>query len=113
MNRSKFNCLSRTPTPEDLCLRDVYGDWVQANPDTNLDGGIGKDAAWQARWHDLVVMPSRCDDAPSGKVGRRFVRTLRGELLGVRDRQLNLERFIVFQMVILQQALHVIASHAI
>ena len=32
---------------------------------------------------------------------------------GVRDRQWNLERFIVFQTVILQRAQHVTASHAI
>ena len=32
---------------------------------------------------------------------------------GVRDRPWNLERFIVFQTVILQRARHVAASHAI
>ena len=29
-----------TPTPEDLRLQEVYGDWVHANPDTHLHGGI-------------------------------------------------------------------------
>ena len=35
------------------------------------------------------------------------------ETQGVRDRRWNLDRFIVFQTVILQRALHVIASHTI
>ena len=52
-------------------------------------------------------------DAPSGKVGRRFVGTLGAEMQGVRDRRWNSERFIIFQTVILQQARHVTASHAI
>ena len=86
---------------------------MHTNPGTHLDGGIGDGAAWQAWWRDLVIMTSRCYDAPSRKVGRRFVRTLGGELGGMRNRQWNLERFIVFQTVILQQAQHVTASHAI
>ena len=28
------------PTPEDLRLREVYGDWVHRNLGTHLDGGI-------------------------------------------------------------------------
>ena len=52
-------------------------------------------------------------DAPSGKVGRRFVGMLGAELQGMRDCRWNLERFIVFQTVILQRACHVTASHAI
>ena len=93
-----------TPTPEDLSLREVYGDWVHANPGTHLEGGIRDDSAWQAWWHDRAVMTSRRYDAPSGRVGRRFVGTLGAELKGVRDRLWNLEWFIVFQTVILQRA---------
>ena len=29
-----------SPTPEDLCLQEVYGDWFHANPSTHLNGGI-------------------------------------------------------------------------
>ena len=36
------------PTLEDLRLKEVYGEWVHANPGTHLDGGISDDAAWQA-----------------------------------------------------------------
>ena len=93
-----------TPTPEDLCLREVYGDWVNANPGTHLDSGIGDDTTWQVWWRDLAVMPSRRYDAPSGKFGKRFVVTLGGDLRGMRDIQWDSERFIVFQMVILKRA---------
>ena len=88
-------------TPEYLRLREVYGDWLYANPGTHLEGGIRDDSTWQAWWRDLAVMPSRRYDAPSGRVRRRFVRTLGEELKGVQDRLWNLERFIVFQTVIL------------
>ena len=66
------------PTPEDLHLREFYGDWVHANPGTHLDSRIGDNAAWQAWWRDLAFMPSRRYDAPSRKVGRRFVEALGG-----------------------------------
>ena len=89
-------------TPEDLRLREVYGDWVHGNLGTHLDGGI-KDG----RWRDLAVMPSRHYKAPCSKVGRRCVNALVKELRGVRDRGWNSERFIVFQTVTLQRACHV------
>ena len=99
-----------TPTPEDLRLREVYGDWVHGNLGTHLDGGITEDGRWQKWWRDLAVMPPRRYDAPSGKVGRRFVNVLVREMRGVLDRQWNSERFIVFQTVTLQRARHVTAS---
>ena len=34
------------PTPEDLRLWEVYGDWVHGNPGTHLDGGIAEDGKW-------------------------------------------------------------------
>ena len=52
-------------------------------------------------------------DAPIRIFGRRFFRTLRDDLREVWDRLLNLERFIVFQAVILQRSRHVTASHGI
>ena len=93
-----------TPTPEDLCLQEVYGDLVHANPGTHFDSRIADNKSWQGRWRDLVVIPSRRYDAPNGKVGRRFVVALVGELRGVQDRVWNSERSIVFQNVILQRA---------
>ena len=91
----------------------VYWDWVHGNPGTHLNGGVADDWVWQAWWRDLVVMPSRRYDAPSGKVGHQFVGMLVAELQGVRDRRWNSERFIVFQTVILKRARHVTTSHAI
>ena len=99
-----------TLNPEDLRLWEVYGDWVHANPGTYLDRGVRDNSECQVWWHDLAVMPSRRYDAPSGKFGCRFVGTLGEELKGVRDRRWNLEQFIVFQTVILQQACHITAS---
>ena len=60
-----------------------------------------------------MVMPPRRYDAPSGKVGRRYVHALALELRGIRDRRWNSERFIVFQSVTLQRARHVTASRDI
>ena len=57
---------------------------------------------WQGWWRDLAVMPSWRHDAPSGKVGQRFVVALVGDLWGSQNRLWNFERFIVFQTVILQ-----------
>ena len=93
-----------TPTPEYLRLQEVYGDWFHANSGTHLDGRIGDDKMWQGWWCDLAIIPSRHYDAPNGKVRRRFVMALVGELHGVRDILWNSERFIVFQVVILKQA---------
>ena len=100
-------------TPEDLRLREVYGDWVHGNSGTHLDGRIKDDRKWQGWWRDLTVMPSWSYEAPCGKVGRRYMNALVKELGGVRDRQWNSERFIVFQTVTLQRAHHVTASRDI
>ena len=70
------------PTPEDLRLREVYGDWVHGNPGSHLAGGILEDGRGQKWWRDLAVMPPRRYDAPSGKVGRRFDLVLVQEMRG-------------------------------
>ena len=67
---------------------------------------------WRGR-HGDVTSRSFYRAAPSGRVGRSLVGTLGEELRGVRDRWWNLEQFIVFQTVILQQAHHVTSSQAI
>ena len=96
------NVTGYVPTPEDLRLREVYRVWVHGNPGTHLDGGVKDDSAWQAWWRDVVFMPSRRYNAPSGKVGPRFVGTLGVEMQGVQDGRWNSERLIIFQTVILQ-----------
>ena len=99
-----------TLTPEDLILQEVYMDWVCANTVTDLHGDIRDDTNWQGWWRDLAVMPSQRYDAPIGKVGQRFVVALLEYMREVKDRRWKLERFILFQTVILQQARHVTAS---
>ena len=101
------------PNPGGLTSPGVYGYWVHGNLGTHLDGGIAENSAWQAWWRDLAVMPSWRYDAPSGKVGGRFVKMIGAEMQGVRDRRWNSEWLIVFQAVILQRARHVTASNAI
>ena len=51
----------------------------------------------------LVCMPTQHYDAPSGKVGKRFVGILYVELDGVCARNWNAERVIVLQYFILQR----------
>ena len=86
---------------------------MHANPGTHLDGGIRDNSACQAWWRDLAVMPLRRHDAPSGRVGRKFVGTLGVDIKRVRDRLWNSEQFIVFQTVILQRDRNFTASQAI
>ena len=52
-------------------------------------------------------------NAPSRKVGRRFVVDLLEDLCGVQDRRWNSERFNAFQTVILQLARQVTTPQAI
>ena len=75
------------PTPEDLRLQEVYGDWVHGNPGTYLDCRITDDGTWKGWWRDLAVMPLQRYEAPYGKVRRRYVNTLVRELRGVRDKR--------------------------
>ena len=56
---ARGDVLGYVPTPEDLRLREIYGDWVHGNPGTHLDGGVAEDGLWQGWWSDLAVMPPR------------------------------------------------------
>ena len=58
----------------------------------------------------MAVMLVRHYDAPSGRIGHRFVQALAAELTGFRQRRWNVGRFIVFQTVTLQRAWHVTKS---
>ena len=88
-------------TPEEFRIQEVYGGWVHSNPGTHLHGGIRDNENCQGWWRDLAVIPSQRYDTPSGKVGQHFVVALVEGLRRVRGRLWNLERFIVFHMVIL------------
>ena len=77
---------------------------MHQNPGYHLDGGIAEDSKWKTGWKRFVCFPTQRYDAPSGKVGKRFVGLLSAELYGIRARKWNAERVIIFQSVILQRA---------
>ncbi|WP_288993061.1 hypothetical protein, partial [uncultured Marinobacter sp.] len=83
-------------------MDEVYGDHVHQNSGQHLDGGITDDAMWQSYWRRLVVYHSRQYNVPKGKVGHRFLEMITDNIEGVISRKWNSERWIVFQMVILQ-----------
>ena len=82
------------PTGEERCIKEVYGYWVHSNDGAHLTGGVATDQEWQAILRILVVMPTRRYNAPSRRVGRRFVQALSAELMGGRQRHWNAERFL-------------------
>jgi hypothetical protein len=87
----------------DRMLDKVYGDHVHENPGTYLNGGIEDDAMWQRYHRRLIVYPSQRYDAPNGNVGHCLVETMTSLFEGIRSRKWNSERFLLFQIVLLQQ----------
>jgi hypothetical protein len=97
----------------DLKMKEVYGDYVHQNDGSHLDGRIKEDGAWQEQWRKLIALPSQRYDAPNGAVGRRFVNILALDLEGICHCKWNSERFLVFQMVVLQKSKEVKTASAI
>jgi hypothetical protein len=97
----------------DIFLDTVYGDHVHQNPGSHSNGSVPDDAKWQDYWGQLVVFPSQTYDAPKGAVGTRFIEELAELILGILDRRINAEQFIVFQMVMLQRSREVTGASAI
>jgi hypothetical protein len=91
----------------------VYGDTIHQNDGTHLDGGVVDDGRWQARWRRVVSRHLSLWDAPSGKVGKRFITLLANEWAGVRERRWNSELPIVFCAVILNRKLNTILASSI
>jgi hypothetical protein len=90
-------------TDADRKMEQVYGDYIHQNPGTHLNGEIANDAIWQECWRQLISFPSHAYDVPSGAVGKRFVEKVTEELKGIVARKWNSERFLVFQVVVLQR----------
>jgi hypothetical protein len=63
-------------TEADRKLMDVYGYYIHQNGRLHLDGDIQDDAAWQARWQKLTVLPCQHYDAPTGVMWHLFVHIL-------------------------------------
>ena len=85
----------------------MYKDWVQSDYRVHLSGEIENNNDCQTQWIILVVITARRYNTPSGRVRCRFVYTLTTELTGFRQRRWSAERFILFQTLMLQSALHV------
>ena len=98
------------PTGEDQRIQEVYRYWVNSNDGAHISEGIQDYKEWKTRWKTLAVISMRRYDAPSGRVGRRFIHALAAELTGFWKRLWNTERSIVFQTVILQPARNVTKS---
>jgi hypothetical protein len=90
-------------TEADRRLDSVYGDHPHQNDGRHLNGGVADDPFWQARWKRVAGLPQSHYSVPSGRVGRRFLAMLTREFKGVRQREWNSERPLIFPMVILQK----------
>jgi hypothetical protein len=62
---------------------------------------------WQKHWGRLVVFPFQHYNAPVRAVGRRYIEAVATILDDVKARKCNMEKFVVFQMVILQRTRNV------
>ena len=100
------------PTPADMRLASVIGDYPHDNPGTHLDGGIGKeeDAHLQAQWLRVVQLPLLPYALPSGRIGRRFIIKLTHLFRDVRERKTNSELPLIFCAIILQRQQDVVAA---
>jgi hypothetical protein len=65
-------------------------------------GEIASNALWQEPWQQLVSFPLHAYDGPSGVLGKEFVKKVAEELKGIVSCKWNSERFLVFQVVVLQ-----------
>eukprot|EP00957_Ditylum_brightwellii_P204671 15340358-Ditylum_brightwellii.AAC.1 len=95
----------------DRLLISVYGDTIHDNDGSHMSGRIVDNKLWQQYWTDLTALPIQYYDVLSGSVGRRFLFMLVEILDGVVERKWNVERFIVFTAVILQQQKGVRSYH--
>ena len=97
-------------TPTDDLLNILYGDHPHENDGCHLDGGIDNDARWQRYWRRVVGTKAIWYRNPQGRIGKLFIRKLTEIIRGVRERQWNSERIIVFPAVILYKAAGITAA---
>ena len=77
------------PTGDYWWIQEFYRDWVHSYYGEQLSGGISDNIDCQKRCRTRTVMPMRHYNAPSRRVGQRFVYTLSTEFTGVRQRCWN------------------------
>ena len=94
-------------------MQAVYGDWVHVNNGNHLTRGTVDDRRWLVWWWDITFLPLRWCNAPGGKVCQRYFCTLAAELSRVQERRCNSDRFIVFHMVRLNHAHHMLGMQEI
>ena len=88
----------------------IYGDHVHNNPGSHLSAGIPDDSLWQHYYRSLVTYNASCYHLPSNSIGKDFISVLTGLCNGIRTRQHNSEKFLVFPLVVLQRSLSITKS---
>ena len=101
-----------TTTPADDLLISIYGDHAHDNNGDHLDGGIGvgEDAKWIRFWRRIVQIKPIWYKVPQGRIGKLFIRNIAAIFRGIRNREWNSERLIVYPAVILYKAAGITAS---
>ena len=83
----------------DAKLAEVYG---EPRADA-ADCARPTDSAWFKRWETATRLSFRRYHLPGGRIGKKFVETLAGEVDLVAEKKTVSERLIVFQVLILQR----------
>ena len=99
--------------PIDSELIKLYGDTVHRNIGTHLTGNINNDSQWYYLWYQLISYHHPFYTPPQSKLGRDIVRTLTEEFQGVRTRQWNSERALLFPIIILRKPHQKLSSQEI
>ena len=94
---------SYTPSATDAIMDTVYGDHVHNNPGTHLAAGIPNDSLWQHYYRSLVTYNPSCYNLPNNSIGKDFLTVLTALCNGIRTRQHNSEKFLVFPILVLQR----------
>jgi hypothetical protein len=88
----------------DELLLSVYGDTIHQNNGTHLNGGVRNDRLWQRRWLKVVSGDLKLWTPPRKHFeGKKFINMFANELAGVRTRDWNSERAMLFAPVILNR----------
>jgi hypothetical protein len=86
-------------------LDEVYGDHVHDNPGSHLNGNISSalDLIWQGYFRGLISHNQSLYETPRGKLGKDIANEYSNLLEDVMKGKCNMEKFLVFPMVLLQR----------